>query len=448
MRVKLISPRMSLRPMDSELKRRMSPSIALLTVAALTPAEHQVYIEDENVRALDLQDHPDLVGITVNVDTSTRAYAIAASYRQRGIPVVMGGIHPSANPEEAAQHADAVCVGEAEELWGKILVDVSAGHLQPIYRNAGPVDMAVTPAPRWDVLDCSPYLYTNIVYTGRGCPFRCDFCYNSSDYVRSGCRNRPIENIVREIQSLGTRHIMFIDDNLIGNIAWTRNFLQAIRPLGLKWNAAVSTNVGAYPGLLDAMKESGCQSLFIGFETINQESVRSVRKQQNHVSHYEELIREIHARGIMINASLVFGFDHDRPDVFQNTLDWLVKNKLETMTAHILTPYPGTVLYRRLKQEGRICDFDRSHYNTAHVVFQPQQLSAEQLYRGYLWIYRQFYSWKNIGRRMPASREQRLPFLLFNLGYRKYGRFTSWMAHNGLMHSLGRLARRLAYGVD
>ena len=448
MHIKLIAPRMSLRPMDSEFKRRMSPSIALLTVAALTPAGHDVTIEDENVEPLHLDDRPNLVGITVNVDTSARAYEIAAAYRRAGVPVVLGGIHVSANPEEALQHADMVCVGEAEGVWEQILGDVQQGRFRRRYQNARPADLAMTPAPRWELLDRSKYLYTNIVCASRGCPFRCDFCYNSADYVHPGHRRRPVGNVVREIEALGTKHVMFIDDNLIGDIAWARDLVRAIAPLGLKWNAAVSTTIGQHLDLLDEMVQSGCQSLFIGFETVNQESVRSVHKRQNHVAGYDRLIGELHARGIMVNASLVFGFDHDGPDVFRQTLAWLVRNKVETMTAHILTPYPGTVLFRRLEEQGRILDYDWSHYNTSRVVFRPRLLTPEQLRRGYMWIYRQFYSLRNIIRRLPDTPRQRPAYLLFNLGYRKYGKFTSLLGCSGLMHSLGRVARRLAYGIE
>ncbi len=447
MKIKLIAPRMSLRPMDSEYKRVMSPSLALLVLAALTPPEHEVTIADENAGPICVEDAPDLVGITVNVDTATRAYAIADGYRGRGIPVIVGGIHPSANPEEALAHASSVCIGEGEEVWADILRDAQSGALQPRYFNTDPTDLAHVPLPRWDLLDRSRYLYTNIVCASRGCPFACEFCYNSSDYVHHRYRNRPIESVIREIADLGTRHVMFIDDNLIGNIGWTWELVRALKPLGLKWNAAVSANIGAHLDLLDAMKESGCRSLFIGFETVNGDSLRSVRKHQNDPEACSRLLEELHARGIMVNASLAFGFDHDHPDVFRKTLDWLVSHRVETMTAHILTPYPGTVLYRRFEAEGRIVDHDWSHYNTAHAVFTPRRMTREQLTEGYLWMYDQFYSLGCILKRMPRAREQWLPYLVFNLAYRKYGRLTSRLAHLGGMRALGNVSRRLAYGI-
>ncbi|HBV87177.1 MAG TPA: B12-binding domain-containing radical SAM protein [Desulfosporosinus sp.] len=448
MKVKLIQPEMSLRPMDSEFKRLMSPSLSLLVLAALTPKEHSMIIEDENVNPLYLEDSPDLVGITVNVDTSNRGYQIAEYYRKKKVPVILGGIHVSANPEEALQFADSVCIGEAEKVWLDILSDVSSGQLKPIYYSTKLVDPSKIPIPRWSLTPSGKYLYTNIVVASRGCPFKCEFCYNSCDYVHHQYRNRPIANVIEEIKRLKTKHVMFIDDNLIGNIPWTKAFLKEIKPLGLKWNAAVSANLLSHLDLLDLMQESGCQSLFIGFESINEQSIQSVQKFQNKREDYERLINELHKRGIMVNASLVFGFDHDSPQVFQNTLDWLVKNKVETMTAHILTPYPGTVLYERFFAEGRIIDFDLSHYNTSNVVFTPKQMTQEELLKGYLWIYKEFYSFKNIFKRIPDHPKQKAPYLLFSLIYRKFGKVISKIASFGFMSSLGRLARKLSYHIE
>jgi radical SAM superfamily enzyme YgiQ (UPF0313 family) len=182
-------------------------------------------------------------------------------------------------------------------------------------------------------------------------------------------------------------------------------------------------------------------------ESINKSSIKSVNKYQNYFIDYEKLIKEIHTRGIMVNASLVFGLDHDDADTFKNTLNWLVKNKVETMTAHILTPYPGTLLFKRFKEESRITDFDWSHYNTSNVVFKPKNMTPEELYRGYLWMYKEFYSFKNILKRIPESREQIIPHLLFSFVYRKFGKVTSKVAKLGWLHFIGKIARRLSYGI-
>ena len=438
---------MSLRPMDTELKRRMSPSIALLVLAALTPKVHEVFIEDENINNLHLDDRPDLVGITVNVDTSERAYEIAKHYRKKGVKVVLGGIHVSAVPEEAIQHADAICVGEAEDLWFEILNDTLANKLRGIYLNQNDVDIKNSPIPNWGSIIKRKYLYTNIVVASRGCPHKCAFCYNSCKYVSRKFRNKSVDQVLEEIENLETNHIMFIDDNFVGDPEWTKEFCHRIKNKSLTWHCAVSTNIVNDFGLIDQMSESGCKSMFIGFESINTKSLKSVSKSQNKIENYEKLISKIHQNKMMVNASLVFGFDHDKEDVFENNLKWLVHNKVDSMTAHILTPYPGTILFDKLTKENRIIDFDWRKYNTANVVFQPKNMSPKQLYEGYLWIYEQFYSIKNIVKRMPEKNLQKIPFLLFNLGYRKFGKLTSFLGKMGLMNSIGRLGKKLSYGI-
>jgi radical SAM superfamily enzyme YgiQ (UPF0313 family) len=445
--IKLIYPRISLRPMDSEFKRRMSPSLSLLVVAALTPPGHRVTVADENTSRQSFDDSPDIVGITVNVDTAKRAYEIAAGYRSRGIRVVLGGLHASACPEEAMQHADSVCVGEAEHVWPQMVEDAAGNCLKPRYQCQEPADVARTPIPRWELVDRSSYLYTNIMTASRGCPFQCEFCYNSCSYVHKVFRNRPVENVIAEIRSLNCRQVMFIDDNFIGNIEGARRLVAAMKPLDLVWHAAVSANIGKHPDLMDEMAGSGCRSLFIGIESVNGDSLRSARKHQNDAADYDSLIRAIHDRGMMVNASMVFGFDHDRPDIFSKSLSWLVGNKVESLTAHILTPYPGTALFRRLEAEGRITDRDWRHYNTSNVVFQPSHMTAKELRDGYLRLYDEFYSLANIIRRLPDDPSRRIPYLLFNFGYRKYGKVASLLARLGLMSAFGRAARRLAYGI-
>lgn len=446
--VKLISPRMSLRPMDSEYKRLLSPSISLLVLASLTPSEHRVTIEDENAGDLDLDDSPSLVGISVNIDTSGRAYRLADHYRSRGIPVVLGGIHASACPDEASVHADAVCIGEAEDLWATIVNDAAAGRLRAKYFSDHPADPSKTPMPAWHLIQRDRYLYSCIVCASRGCPFECDFCYNSCDYVHNCYRNRPLAEVLAEIRQLPTRQVMFIDDNFIGNLQWARNFVRAAKSMNLTWHAAVSTNIMNHTDLMDEMAESGCRSLFIGFESINGASVAGVNKSQNKVERFEGLIQTLHDRDIMVNASMVFGFDEDHLEVFPQTLDWLVRNKVETMTGHILTPYPGTRLHQRLVEEGRMIDNEPTHYNTSKVVFRPRNMTPEQLQEGYLGIYRKFYSLPSILKRLPGPGKRRIPYLLFNLGYRRFGKVTSLVARLGLMGACGRLARRLSYGIQ
>lgn len=445
MRIKLISPRMSKRPMDSDWKTRMSPPLALLTLAALTSPEHDVTIADENIERVRLDDSPDLVGVSVKADTFYRACEISNAYRRRGISVVFGGIHPTACPDECAPFADAIVVGEAEPLWADLLSDSAGGRLRRHYRAEKQVDIASVPGARWEMLAEKSYMFTNTLCISRGCPWRCDFCYNSSPNLDARYRIKPLANILSEIEALRTDHVMFIDDNFIGHPERTRELLHMMRPLRLTWHAAVSEDIGRRDELLDLMAQSGCRSLFIGFESVNGTNLLNCHKRQNVAARYDETIRKIHERGIMVNASVVFGFDGDGPGVFSDTVQWLERNRVATMTAHILTPYPGTTLYRRLAAEGRLIERDLRRYNTAHCVFRPARMTADELERGYRRAYREFYSWRSIARRMPAAASQRRAYLEFNLLYRKFGKATCWLGRAFGMRRLAKLARAFAY---
>ncbi|GAA0730601.1 radical SAM protein [Clostridium malenominatum] len=447
MKIKLIQPAMLPRPMDTKLKTRMSPTLALLTIANLTPKEHEVIIENENVEVIDFDEAVDLVAITVTVDVMNRALEISKEFRSRNVTVIAGGIHITADPEGALNSFDAICVGMGERIWAEILRDKENNSLKKIYYDMKDIAGKEIVSPNYNIIDNKKYLYTNIISTSRGCPFQCDFCYNSCKSVLKTYINRPIGDVIKDIKTLKTRHIMFIDDNFIGNPKWTKKLLEEIKPLKLKWNAAVTSNIVDMPELLDEMKESGCQSLFIGFESINSKSIDSVHKVQNSVNRYEKLVDEIHKRGIMINASFVFGLDEDDASVFKNTLEWIVKNKIETVTSHILTPYPGTKLYSSLIEENRIVDFNLSNYNTAHVVYKPKNMTAEELYNGYLWIYKEVYTFKNIMKRLPKSKKQWIPFLSFNLFYRKFGKFTELLCDIVSFKNIGRFFRWLSYYI-
>ena len=447
MKIKLIQPKMLPRPMDTKLKTRMSPSLGLLTLANLTSKEHDLIIENENVENIDFDEPVDLVAITVTVDVMNRAVEISKEFQKRGVTVVAGGIHITSDPESVVNSFDAIAVGMAERIWGEILEDKENNSLRKVYCDMESIQGKEIISPKYSLIDNNKYLYTNIISTSRGCPFQCDFCYNSCENMIKTYINRPIKDVIGDIKELKTKHIMFIDDNFIGNPKWTKELLNEIKPLKLKWNAAVTANIGDMPELLDEMKEAGCQSLFIGFESINNNSIKSVNKVQNSVNTYEKLVNEIHKREIMINASFVFGLDEDDFSVFKNTLDWIVKNKIETVTSHILTPYPGTKLYSSLLEENRIIDFNLSNYNTAHVVYEPKNMTKEELYNGYIGIYKEIYSFKNIIKRLPNSKKQWIPFLAFNLLYRKFGKFSEILCDIFSYKNVGKLSRWLAYSM-
>jgi radical SAM superfamily enzyme YgiQ (UPF0313 family) len=432
--------------MDSHFKVQMSPPLCLLVLAGLTPDQYEVYVEDENVEKLNLNDRPDLVGITVKADTRNRSARIAEVYRKKGIPVVVGGIHPTSCPGDCLTFADTVVLGEAELTWPQLLNDYSQDRLQPLYHQTKPLSLCHTPMPRWELLKGKNYLFTNTLVMSRGCPFECDFCYSSNQNVHSNYRTKRISRIVKEIIALGSRHVFFIDDNFIGSIKFARQLLAVLKLMQLTWHTAVSANIVHHDDILDLMAEAGCKSLFIGFESINENNLASCNKNQNKRQLYETLIRKVHRRDMMVNASIVFGFDHDTPDVFERTAAWLIEQKVETMTAHILTPYPGTRLYSKLHKDGRIIDNNFDHYNTAYAVFKPRHMTPRELESGYKLAYKKFYSVRSIFARMPSTTRRRIPFLLFNFFYRKWGRFFSTLGKFGFMKYIGHLGKFLSYG--
>ncbi|MBQ8672984.1 MAG: radical SAM protein [Bacteroides sp.] len=442
MYIKLIQPKMELRPMDTETKTRMSPPLGLYTIVSLFRDKHKVIVQNENVEDVAF-DSPDIVGITISLDALPRAIEICRKFTAKNIPVIAGGVHVTTAYSTIPKGIfSALCIGAAEGTWPQIIDDLSKGELKRIYKCPSAFTGKDIVSPAYDLIPPGIYLYRNIIHTSRGCPFKCDFCYNSFGEHRFV--HREIDDVIREIKSFKQKHIMIIDDNFIGNPKWTMELLRRILPLKIKWNAAVSINVVNIPGMLDLMKESGCQGLFIGFESINPLSIDNVHKVQNSKIEYETAIAEIHKRGIMINASFVFGLDSDTPDVFRKTVEWIVEQKLETITSHILTPYPGTRLYDEFVEEGRMIEDDLSRYNTSHVVYKPKNMTPEQLYSGYLRVYKELYSWKNIIRRLPRAKSQWLAYLTFNLLYRKYGRFTDRLCKMISYERIGWLGEKLA----
>jgi len=430
MRIKLIYPRMNKTCRGTAVKSRLAPPQGLLALAAVTPEKHAVTIVDENVMRLDTHDRPDLVGITVYVATAPRAYALADAYRARDVPVVLGGLHVSALPSEARRHADAVVVGEAERIWPVLLSDLERGRLQARYESEPPPLNGLPRLPR-EMIGPLTYLTRNSLLAARGCNRRCAFCYRSS-LPRSKLRTRPVEEVVAEASNLEGHAIVLLDDNLAADRAYARRLFAALRGLDKVWMGAASIDVAEDERLLDLMAESGCCSLFIGIESLNQRNLDAVRKGSNRTALYEEHVQRIRARGIMINGSFVFGFDHDGPAVFDETVSWAVANRLDTATFHILTPYPGTPLFKKLAEEGRILDRDWAHYDTAHVVFQPRGMSVDQLQAGYERAYDLFYRWSAILQRASADGWGRLPRLMLNVGYKRMNRLWPVLGLTGM----------------
>jgi len=420
MKILLVSPDLQdsiFRYTRREVRSFSFPRLTLPLLAALTPPEHSVRLVDESVEDIDFQADVDLVGISLLTFLAPRGYAIADRFRERGVKVVLGGMHASALPEEALLHADAVVIGEAEEVWPELLQDLERGKLRRVYRGIRRPPLAGLPRPRLDLLRREGYLNANCVQATRGCPFSCDFC-SVSDFFGRSYRLRPVEEVIAEVASLPGDFI-FVDDNIAGNRAYARDLFTALIPLRKRWGSQSTLSLAEDEELLKLAARSGCTHLFVGVESISQSNLQQVGKSFNRVSRYQELIARFHDHGIVLNAGIIFGLDGDDESVFPTTVDFLERNKIELTLFNILTPIPGTRLYARLEAEGRIIDRDWSHYDGRHVVFQPKRMSPETLRDGFLWAFHRLYSWPSMLTRLPASKARKIPLYYMNLAYRR-----------------------------
>lgn len=395
------------------IKYSRFPPLSLLTIAGLTPrGGWEIVVRDEHVESSEIEEHIDLVGIQTYISSSGRAYELARRWRERGAKVVLGGLHPTSLPDEAAEHADAVCIGPAETVWGQILDDFEHGRLQPFYRGRSEGSAALVPIPRRELMNQRAYLIRHTMVTSRGCPHACDFCYKSSFWGPRYFEPRPIACIEQELATIDDRLVFFLDDNLLANRRHARALFQVLRGSGVVWQAAGSLDVAADPGYLEEAYEAGCRSLFVGFESISSENMRGNNKTVNATANYAAACRRFHDAGIMINGSFVFGFDADGPDVFDRTVEFAVENKILTATFHILTPLPGTRAFERLEAEGRLLHRDWSYYDTDHAVFRPRGMTPEQLEAGHRRAYRDFLSYGSI-----LQRSIGLPGMMKRLAY-------------------------------
>lgn len=400
----------------------MTP-LGLLTVAGLTPEWAEVELTDEAVQPIDFSWPADLVGLTATTAAACRAYAIAREYRERGVPVVMGGMHASALPDEALEHVDAVVVGEAEPVWGQLLEDFRRGQMKRLYRARGFSDLAHLPPPAWHLIDPANYLIPVSAATSRGCPHRCAFCSVSVFFGRQ-YRHRPLDEVVRELQSAPPGLLALVDDNLMANRQYADSLLTRLRELGRTWAAQVSTTVRKTPELLEKAAKTGCRAMFLGLESISRANLKAVGKGFNAVSRYRELVRRMQDLGISVIGSFMFGLDEDGPDVFERTAEFVTEAGIDVPQYSILTPLPGTALYSQLRRENRITERDWSLYDGSHATYLPRNLTPEQLEEGLCWIYEQTYSWKNIVRRL--ARPLRPLTAAMNAAYRR--RVRAWLA--------------------
>ncbi len=416
MRLYIISP---CRAEDIWRKSRATfvlPQMSLAIIAALTPPDIEIKVTDELVDDIDFDYPADLVAISSNSTNAPRAYAVAKTFRERGAKVIMGGIHPSVMPDEALQHSDSVFIGEAEGTWEKVIDDFITGKLQDVYRCEGYPDPSKIPSGRWDMLNTGRYYVPRTFQTSRGCPHGCSFC-SSTQFFGIKHRCRPVGHVIRELSEYKGRLIVFVDDNITGNHAYAKELFTAIKKIKKRWVAQSSIEIAKDNELLRFAAESGCAGILIGFESIDSSNARDVRKLRE-AEVYADHIKEIKSHGIGVHGSFIFGFDNDPPDIFENTLDFVMRNRLEVANYCKLTPFPGTRLFSDMLSQGRILHQNWERYDRYNIVFKPKNISVEELYEKTLNVYEKTYTLGSILKRMPGQIKNIPPYFAMNLSYR------------------------------
>jgi len=395
--------------------------LTLTTLASLVPAEipAEVLITDEGVEEIDLDRmEADLVGITAITGTAPRAYEIAARLRQRGTPVVLGGVHPTLMPEEAMQHADSTVVGYAEESWPQLLRDFIAGRMAPRYDQSPNLRLDNLPFPQRQLYNSGLVNVAHTIEATRGCIFQCEFCVVPSAWGKP--LQKPVADVVSDLRQMKAKRVIFLDLNLIADIAYAKELFTALVPLKIQWGGLATTTIAWDDELLDLAARSGCRGLLIGFESLHQESLDEARKAFNMRRDYREVVQKIRDRRIALMGCFVFGFDHDTLATFDQTVDFVMETKMDLPRYAIAVPFPNTGLHKRLKSQGRITTENWGLYDGQHVVFEPKHMTAAELLENTRRAWKKTYSYLSIWKRLSGSRTQ-LPIAIpANLGYRFY----------------------------
>lgn len=385
MKLKLIFPEWGHFPL---IYRRFIPVLGLSTVAALTPDTWDISFVDERIEPLSIQKDADLVAISLMTPQADRAYQIADEYRALGVPVVLGGVHVSLAPNDAMEHADAIVIGEAEGVWEKVIGDFERGKLKKIYKcETPPIEV---PFPRWDIIcQGKGYLPMNSIQVSRGCPVNCDMCSVPQTFGTT-FRMRNVGTLIDEINKLD-EYIFVVNDNLHLAKRRTRPFFEGMAQTGKKWVGLAPLKIADDPEFLDLLGISNCWSMYIDLSPWISAGLNEVIDGVQ-VKKAGDYIKKIHDAGIKIIASFVFGFDHDEKNIFEKTVEFAKDHIIEEVEFHILTPYPKSRLYERLKLQGRLLTDDFSQYTTAKVVFQPNNMTPDELTEGYREAWKMFYS--------------------------------------------------------
>jgi radical SAM superfamily enzyme YgiQ (UPF0313 family) len=433
MRIQLLSPAGEIHRNSTGIFRtslRYAP-LTLTTLAALVPPELNatITIQDEGVQPLDLSFDADLVGITAITGTALRAYAVADELRSRGQTVVLGGVHPTLLPDEAARHADSLVLGYGEQSWPELLRDFTRRQIKSRYHSPTGRILSGVPVARRDLLKRNRYATINSIEATRGCPHKCDFCVVPTAWSNTYA-HRPIAEVIAELRTFEGRHALFIDLSPVEDVHYAKALYQAMIPLCMRWVGLSTTRIAEDAELLRLAAASGCKGLLIGFESISQDTLNQTNKHFHTAPQYGEVVKKLHDHGIAIQGCFVFGFDNDDESVFERTVEFVDQSKIDLPRYAVATPFPNTGLYRRLEAEGRLLHKNWALYDVEHVVFQPWQMTPERLQEGLEWTWRQSYSWRSIFNRLSGAPWSVLPlWISLNLGYRYYARHLHEKTH-------------------
>jgi radical SAM superfamily enzyme YgiQ (UPF0313 family) len=432
----LLNPFYPKDPHASFGKHVLTPTLALTSIGASTPADWTLRYWDENLLqgSPPVLPVPHVVGISVHLTFARRAFELARFYRSLGSLVVLGGLHVLSCPDECAPHADALAIGEGVQLWPEILRDAERGTLRPRYVGSYRRPYDEEPAPRRELLPRRDFLTTTSVIATRGCHSRCGFCYLSTQGLHMPYQLRDPENVADEILADGQPYAVFVDNNLGSRPEYLMRLSRSLRRIERIWSAAVSIDITDHPEVVRQMALAGCTGVFVGFESLQPMNIADQRKKSPSPEDYARRVAIFHDHGIQVNGSFVLGFDHDRPDVFERTVEWVEANRLECATFHVLTPYPGTPLFAQMEAEERLLHRDWSLYDTSHVVFRPRHMTPEQLAAGYAWCYQRLFSSASIWRRRPRDRAAVLPYLAMSYLYKRSNRMWAFLIRHRLTH--------------
>ncbi|MDR1736258.1 MAG: B12-binding domain-containing radical SAM protein [Oscillospiraceae bacterium] len=413
MKILLVSPVKDISRKTVDMVR--FPMISPFYIAAATPEEHEITVVEEETGILDYNTDCDLVAITCMTATSSRAYTIAGEFKKRGKTVVMGGIHPTVLPDEAKLHCDCVVTGEAEPVWAALLKDFENGALKEFYHGGAGENLDIL--PRRDLMTPG-VLGIEPIVTSRGCPYSCEFCSVWKFFGRR-IRHVSIENVIKDIKNSKSKRFMFLDDNIVGDPVYAKALFLALKELKIEWVGQASISFAKNEELLNLARDSGCKGLFFGVESVSEEKIKRMGKSMKSQQATIDAIKRIMSSGIMFHASLVFGFDDDDASVFDETLEFLYKTKIPSATFNILTPYPGTDIYEKLKAENRLITENWDFYDHCTVTYHPKNMTVDELYRGYQYTKKTFYSFGRILNRFPANFRTPLIFAIANIGIKK-----------------------------